>query len=174
MPRPDTSSDADRPDGPPYAFVSYSRRDQMRVRAEIAEIRAWGYKVWFDDQIRPTKDWPDEIAHALANCALFILFLTRNSADSRNVRNEVNFALDEQTSILAVYLEEVQLPPGLRLRIGDTQAIDKTRSTPKRYREQLQEAIAAALGAAPPPPDPAAQDGVDRSPPVVDLGQLGM
>lgn len=157
-----------------YAFVSYSRRNQVRIREEIAEIRSWGYQVWFDEAIRPTEEWPEEIAIALENCGLFILFVTQESVDSRNVRSEISFALDEGKSILAVFLNEIQLPPGLRLTIGNIQAVHKTRISPERYRQMLLGVLSSALGQRDAVETPDSQQPTTPRQAPPDLGQLGM
>lgn len=160
-------------DAEQYAFVSYSRRDQLSVVEQIAQMRSWGYRIWFDEGIRPTEEWPEELATALSKCALVILFVTKHSVESRNVRNEVNFALTKNRPILTIYLRRTELAGGLELRIGDIQAIRKPELSSAKYKQMVQDALAAALG--PQQPGPAQIDTSDTpTEPEVDLGLLGM
>lgn len=163
-----TPSDQDR-----FAFISYSRADRLRVVEEVSAIRAWGFPVWIDDEIRPASEWPETIGKAVQACSLFVLFVTANSIESRNVRNEVNLAIEEEKPVLAIHLEKTELSPGLRLRLGDIQAIHRHDLTPDRYRRLVSETFGQTLGADPEPqpkPDPAQAERRDD----VDFGQLGL
>jgi len=156
-----------------YAFISYSRADRSRVMNEVSAIRARGFPVWIDDAIRPTAEWPDEIGMALQGCSLFVLFVTPNAIESRNVRNEVNLAIDESKPVLVIYLEKTDLSLGLRLRLGDVQAVHKLDLLPERYTQLLSETLTSALGGDPipqPEPSPAEQAGRED----LDFGQLGL
>src|SRR5689334_8461377 len=90
----------------PYAFVSYAHKDSTVVFAEIARLHTLGYRIWYDDGIHPGSEWADEIAIALHGCACFIVFVTPNSVQSPNVRNEIHFALNHGKLFLAIHLEE--------------------------------------------------------------------
>lgn len=156
-----------------YAFISYSRTDRSRVVEEVSAIQAWGFSIWIDDQIRPATEWPERIGNALQACSLFVLFVTANSIESRNVRNEVNLAIDEAKPVLAIHLEKTELSPGLRLRLGDIQAIHKQDLPADRYKRLLRETFADALRREPAPePDPDPNQGKQRD--DVDFGQLGL
>ena len=49
------------------------------------------------------------------------------------VETEINLALNEKKPFLAIHLEETELPPGLRLRMGDLQAIIVRKMPVERY-----------------------------------------
>ena len=117
----------------PYIFVSYAHRDSERVFAEIKKFNDAGYHVWYDEGIAPGNEWTDEIADALAGCAVFVVMLTPTSATRENVQNEINFALDERKPFLAIHLEETELKRGLKLQIGAKQAILKYKMTEEEY-----------------------------------------
>jgi hypothetical protein len=111
----------------PYIFISYSHKDSDAILSVISELNSLGYNIWYDEGIDPGNEWPDEIANALERCAYFIVFISNHSIASRNVLNEINFAIDEDKPFLAIHIEETKLPSGLKLRIGSTQAIMKYR-----------------------------------------------
>jgi hypothetical protein len=162
------SSEQDR-----FAFISYSRADKMRVIGEVSAIRSLGFSVWIDEKIRPTSEWPETIGHAVQACSLFVLYVTAKSIESRNVRNEVNLAIDEGKPVLAIHLEQVELSPGLRLRLGDIQAIHKHDLSPDRYTSLVSETFSQTLRSDPKPlpkPDPSETGPRDD----VDFGQLGL
>lgn len=156
-----------------FAFISYSRADKVRVVEEVSAIRGLGFSVWIDEKIRPTSEWPETIGNAVQACSLFVLFVTANSIESRNVRNEVNLAIDEGKPVLAIHLEKTELSPGLRLRLGDIQAIHKHDLPPDRYTRLVSETFSQMLGSDPKPPpksDPSESAPKDD----VDFGQLGL
>jgi hypothetical protein len=109
----------------PYIFISYAHADSEKVFAEIKRFNEAGYNVWYDEGIAPGNEWTDEIADALADCAVFVVMITPTSASRENVMNEINFALDEKKPFIAIHLEETELKRGLKLQIGSKQAILK-------------------------------------------------
>ncbi|MDR0944364.1 MAG: toll/interleukin-1 receptor domain-containing protein [Ruminococcus sp.] len=113
----------------PYIFISYSHRDSEKVFSIIRKFNENGYRIWYDEGIDPGNEWPDEIAAALCNCALFVVFISPRSIASENVRNEINFALTKKLPVVAIFLEETELTPGMQLQIGSKQAIMKYNMT---------------------------------------------
>ena len=147
----------------PYVFVSYAHADSSLVFPEIERWHRAGYRIWYDEGIDPGNEWPDEIARALANCSQFLVFITPRAVASRNVRNEINLALNKGKAFLAVHLEETDLPVGLELRMGDIQAILRYRMAEDLYERKLAkclpdvsrtcvESSEASTGAQPPSP----------------------
>src|ERR1017187_3146391 len=113
----------------PYIFVSYSHKDGGAVFADIKHLHEEGYRIWYDEGIDPGNEWPDEVARALARSSHFLVFITANACESRNVRNEINFALSKDKRLLAVHLRETVLPPALELQMGGIQAIQIGRAS---------------------------------------------
>jgi len=125
----------------PYIFVSYAHADGEQVFVELEALTRAGYRIWYDEGIDPGNEWPDEIARALNECSLFLVYVTPRSVESRNVRNEINFGLNHDKPFLAVHLEETALPIGLELRMGDIQAIMKWRMSDQAFRHKLRRAL---------------------------------
>src|SRR5215831_11180771 len=67
----------------------------------------------------------------------FSSLITKSDVESRHVRNEISFALDQGTPFLAVHLEDTKLPVGLKLRMGGIQGILKWRLRPEHYARKL-------------------------------------
>lgn len=117
----------------PYIFISYAHLDADMVFREIKCFNEQGYNVWYDEGISPGNEWTGEIAHALENCALFVVFITPNSVDSFNVLNEINFALGDRKPFIAIHLKETVIGGGLKLQISTIQAILKYKMTEEEY-----------------------------------------
>ena len=130
----------------PYIFVSYAHADSAKVYAELVWLKGQGYDIWFDEGISPGHDWPEELAAAIEGCALFLLFVTPQSARRENCVRETTFAMSRGRPFLAVHLDETQLPPGLELSIGHSQAILKYAIDQEAYRRKLQSAVVGKLG----------------------------
>lgn len=130
----------------PFIFISYAHKDSELVYKEILELHQSGYKIWYDEGIEASNEWPEEIANAVIGCAVFLVFISPRSTASVNCRNEINLALNEGKPFLAVHLEESNLPPGLRLRMGDLQAILRFRLTRDRYLKKIHGTLDQLLG----------------------------
>src|SRR5262245_13214481 len=131
----------------PFAFFSYSHDDSVLVFAELEALAAAGLRFYYDEGIHPGHTWHDELAKAIERCAVFVLFITARSVASRNCQRELAFALDNDKPVVAVHLEDTPLPSGVRLAIGDRQAIVRSRFDDARYRERLIAAIREHVGA---------------------------
>jgi hypothetical protein len=73
----------------------------------------------------------------LNGCRQFFVFISPRSVASKNVKNEINFALDLDKDFIAVHLEETELPAGLRLRMGDIQAIMRYRMPSSMFNSKI-------------------------------------
>lgn len=106
----------------PYIFVSYAHADgaAMPIIRALAEE---GYRVWYDDGIQAGSSFPDYIADRLFGCSCVLMLVSRSSLGSGWCRNEVEYALDLGRPVLPVYLEDVELPRALQMRLGSVQAL---------------------------------------------------
>ena len=130
----------------PYLFISYSHQDAHFVYPEITQLRDAGYNIWYDEGVAASNEWPEEIANAVLGCSVFVCFISPRATDSINCRNEINLALNEKKPFLAIHLEETDLPPGLRLRMGDLQAILKDKIPAERYLSKVTGTLDQLLG----------------------------
>lgn len=121
----------------PYIFVAYAHKDSGVVFPELVQLSNWGVNIWYDEGIDPGNEWPEEIAAALAGASLLIYYVSPNSVNSRNCRDEINFGLNHNIEIVAIHIEETDIPAGLSLRIGSLQAIYKHRMTHETYLRKL-------------------------------------
>jgi len=142
-----------------YVFVCYSHSDADEIYSELAQLNAEGVNVWFDEGIRPGSEWTQELATAIAGCSKFIFFVTTRSVLSRHCRDEVQYALKHGKSIVVVYLEDAELPPGLDLMLGSIQAVIRDSSDRAIYMRRLLEAIWDDVGG-----DEVAKSGIGHIP----------
>jgi hypothetical protein len=102
-------------DGEPRAFFSYSRDDSPFVTRLAADLKTAGISAWLDTRdIPPGREWDRAIEAALAKIPRMILILSPSSAASRNVRDEISFAIDSGKEIFPVLYRTCELPLQVR------------------------------------------------------------
>jgi hypothetical protein len=127
----------------PYIFVSYAHKDSGQVFPIIAEFHQAGFPVWYDEGIDPGNEWPEEIAKALLNCSLFIVFISSSAAESKNVVREINYALTKNKPFIHIWLEDTTLNPGLEMQISSNQGIMRFRMEPENFSRKCQQSFEA-------------------------------
>ena len=100
----------------PYIFVSYAHKDSDRVFKILDALHKHRYRIWYDEGIDPGNEWRDEIADALGRSTCFLLFVSKNSMVSPNVRNEICYAVDTNDGChkICIYLEDADIPGSLK------------------------------------------------------------
>jgi hypothetical protein len=92
-------------------FVSYAREDSSFVLRLARSLKDQSVSVWIDQwEIAPGADWTDSIEVALRSCTHFLIVLSPASVRSKEVRNELNYALAKGKSILPVKYKECEPP----------------------------------------------------------------
>ncbi len=129
----------------PYVFVSYSHKDVSSVYPELTWLRNSGFNVWYDEGIDAGTEWSEELANSIEGAKLFLYFVTPDSAESMNCRNELNFALGKEIRVLAVHLKKTDLPGGLSLSLSARQAILKHAMPTEEYRDKLRNRLVTYL-----------------------------
>ncbi len=109
----------------PYVFISYAHRDMDIVYSIINFLIAKGMRIWFDEGIDPGTEWDDNIAAHVQGCDSMIAFISANYLNSDNCRDELNYARDLKKDRLLIYLEQVELPAGMAMRMNRIQAINR-------------------------------------------------
>ena len=96
-----------------HVFVSYSHKDQSIMRDIVDRLRDAGTDVWVDiSGIKPGEDWFNVLYDALAASDALILIWSLTAAESRNVRSEWGYALQNSVPIIPIQVhpEFVPLP----------------------------------------------------------------
>jgi len=125
----------------PYLFISYSHADSAEVLGVIDYLKSNHFNVWYDEGIMTGIEWADEISRRIKRCEQFICFISRNSVNSKSVKDEINIAWKYNINILVVYLEKVELDGGLEMQLDRKQAIMKYALNEQEFRRKLCSAI---------------------------------
>jgi len=96
-------------------FFSYAKKDKDFALKLASDLRNAGVDLWIDQlDIRPGDHWDSAIEAALRQCLAFLIVLSPRSVASRNVRDEVSFAIEEGKKIVPIMHETCDLPLHLR------------------------------------------------------------
>ena len=61
-----------------FYFVSYNSEDEARVSEYVQLLYKHGVTLWYDDGIRKSKKWEEELADNLEKCKAVIMFISKN------------------------------------------------------------------------------------------------
>ena len=111
----------------PYVFISYAHLDSEKVLPCVQAMREGGINLWYDEGIEAGSEWPEFIAEKVVNCTKFVLFISPAYLQSQNCKRELNFAISRKKDILSIFLEDVELSPGVEMQLGTYQAIYRKR-----------------------------------------------
>jgi formylglycine-generating enzyme required for sulfatase activity len=107
----------------PYSFISYAHADKVLVFNSMRKLHESGANIWYDEGIKAAGEWVEEIASAIKNSSLFIVFISPRAVESRYVKSEVGYAISENKEILTIFVEETTLPAGLSLCLQQFQSV---------------------------------------------------
>jgi formylglycine-generating enzyme required for sulfatase activity len=107
----------------PSIFISYAHADKVVVFDAIRQLHLKGANIWYDEGIQAAGEWVEEIAHAIKDSVLFLVFISPRSIDSRYVRQEIGYASSLNKEILTVFVEDTALPAGLSLILQQFQSL---------------------------------------------------
>lgn len=130
----------------PYIFISYAHKDSDTVLPIISRLQKDGYRVWYDEGIAPGSNWDEYISGHLDGCAVVIGFLSKSYVKSQNCRDELSLTRLKGKPMNLVYIDDVQLSSGLKMRYGRIQALFLQNMAEDEFFEKLYraDAIAAA------------------------------
>ncbi len=142
MDKPFPAYDGDEP----FVFVCYAHDDAKIVYPEILWLRDQGINIWYDEGISPGAEFPERLGKAILGAELVLFYVSPSSVNSRHCRDEVYFGIDQDTPILALHLAATELPAGLALSTGTTQAIMRHEMRQGDYRQKLLSGMAQLSG----------------------------
>lgn len=125
----------------PYTFVSYARKNALPVYREMHELHRRGYRMAYDAGIAPSEDYRSAIARMLKRCTSVVVYWTKESVASDEVRLEILFAVRKKIPIIQVFLEPLELPDDLELAIGWQQYVSRYEQSFDRYIELITSAL---------------------------------
>ncbi|MBU2527482.1 MAG: toll/interleukin-1 receptor domain-containing protein [Bacteroidetes bacterium] len=96
-------------------FISYAHANSEEVLDIIKKLTDAGLTIWYDAFIKPGSDWDTSIENAIKSADVVLVFLSKAANDSKNVKQEYSFAIDQHKTIIPIFIESVEAPFRLRL-----------------------------------------------------------
>ena len=101
-------------------FLSYSHLDAERIQPYRTEMERQSIPFWYDYDLHVGGVFSNEIAQNIKACYAFVLFLSRNSANSWYVFDELTYARNKGKRIIVIHLDqELVMPDGMELLLGN-------------------------------------------------------
>jgi len=97
-----------------YAFISYAHKDKKYIENSILAFDAYGLEYWYDGGIEAGADWAKNIGSKLESASIMLLFLSKASVKSKNVRREIAFASEHKIPIITVQIGKLKIPDDLQ------------------------------------------------------------
>jgi len=127
----------------PYIFVCYAHEDAGTVYPELQQLRDAGVNIWYDEGIPPGANWRAQIGGALDGAEKVLFYASSASMASDHCNREINYALDEDKSIVPVLLDDSPLPADLKMGLSRVQMIHKSELSEDAYIRTLGGALGA-------------------------------
>ena len=90
-------------------FLSYSRKDQIRVAPLLEFLTSRGLDVWWDKDINPGDSFEDSIDKHILDSKCVVVVWSENSINSLWVKNEALEGL-ERNILVPIMLDEIRIP----------------------------------------------------------------
>ncbi|MEO8611282.1 MAG: TIR domain-containing protein [Chloroflexota bacterium] len=92
-------------------FISYNREDSLFAQRLRDHVQGLGFETWLDvDDIPKGVYWPDAVDEGLRASDVVVGVMTPESVASRNVKNEWDWALDNDKPLLLLRLRQAPVP----------------------------------------------------------------
>jgi len=115
-------------------FVSYSSRDRDFAMRLTKELQNLGASIWIDQLgIGLGENWDNSIEDALEVANTLLLLISKTSAVSQNVQDEVSIAKGNDKKIVPILIEQCKLP----MRWQRMQYADYTNTPEKALKNVL-------------------------------------
>ena len=104
---------------PHDVFLSYASTDRAAAEAICAALETRGIRCWVAPRDVPAgADWGEAILTAIGRAHAMVLVLSRSTANSVHVRNEVVTAVSQSLALVPVRIEDCQPSGALRLHLA--------------------------------------------------------
>nr|MCR4869773.1 TIR domain-containing protein [Atopobiaceae bacterium] len=106
-------------------FISYSSKNMEIAEMVRSALIAEGMDVWMDHHsIAVGDDFGEAVLDAIEACSVFVLLISRESQESRNVRDEFETAYSWDKPILPVHIDNSQINRVYMFRLRSFQFIE--------------------------------------------------
>ncbi len=133
---------------PHDVFLSYASSDRAAADAVCAALEARGIRCWIAPRDVPAgADWGEAILTAIGRAHAMVLVLSRHTAASVHVRNEVVTAVSQSLALVPVRIEDCQPGGALRLHLAGSHWLNVFPPPIESHADALAAGVRLALAA---------------------------
>ncbi|WP_244457038.1 toll/interleukin-1 receptor domain-containing protein [Roseomonas fluvialis] len=133
---------------PHDVFLSYASADRAAADAVCAALEARGIRCWIAPRDVPAgADWGEAILTAIGRAHAMVLVLSRHTAGSVHVRNEVVTAVSQSLALVPVRIEDCQPGGALRLHLAGSHWLNVFPPPIDQHADVLAAGVRIALAA---------------------------
>lgn len=105
-------------------FVSFCALDSKKVYPIIDRMQSMGVSLTVNSTLMSSGDYYEEVAKSILSSSKILVFLSEAYLDTP-VLSELSYALKKKKDIVAVFLEETELPPGIDFQLTNKPCINR-------------------------------------------------
>ncbi len=133
---------------PHDVFLSYASTDRAAAEAVCAALETRGIRCWIAPRDVPAgADWGEAILTAIGRAHAMVLVLSRATANSVHVRNEVVTAVSQSLALVPVRVEDCQPGGALRLHLAGSHWLNVFPAPIEQHADVLAVGVRLALAA---------------------------
>ncbi|WP_230169333.1 toll/interleukin-1 receptor domain-containing protein [Roseomonas sp. CECT 9278] len=133
---------------PHDVFLSYASADRAAADAVCAALETRGIRCWIAPRDVPAgADWGEAILTAIGRAHAMVLVLSRHTAASVHVRNEVVTAVSQSLALVPVRIEDCQPGGALRLHLAGSHWLNVYPAPIDQHADALAGGVRLALAA---------------------------
>jgi hypothetical protein len=133
---------------PHDVFLSYASADRAAADAVCVALEARGIPCWMAPRdVRAGEDWGEAILTAIGRAHAMVLVLSRHTAASVHVRNEVVTAVSQGLALVPVRVEDCQPGGALRLHLAGSHWLNVFPPPIEQHADALAAGVRLALAA---------------------------
>lgn len=114
-----------------YIYLFYSPSDSDKVVSTIESLNDKGFRIWY------TSDGTVDRRH-LEECSVFLAFLSDAAVKAPAFADAIDYAIHHDKNPLIVYMDDVKMTIGMRMRLGSVQGVYRNRhSSHQSFFEEI-------------------------------------
>ncbi|MBN2880019.1 MAG: leucine-rich repeat domain-containing protein [Clostridia bacterium] len=128
-------------------FISYSHVDKAIADALCHKLEEDSIRCWIAPRdIAPGSEWAESIAEAIPKSDVLILIFSSNSNKSKQVKREVEIAIDSDVVLIPMRIEETKPTGSMSYYLSTTHWIDAVGSKMEKHFNIISSRIQGLLG----------------------------
>ena len=96
-----------------YFFISYARDDALKIHYFLDKLTHKGYLFWLDTAIKPGDAWNSILKEKIIQSSGMLLMWTKKSANSKYCKEEWEYALAHNCTVIPVIIDNYPLDDAL-------------------------------------------------------------